>query len=153
MARLSPWLSNQSMCLRPVPLLTETLQDEQRGEDGKMKNLLSVLMMISTYALLMEMWKIRETEVAPCRSRQKWLIQSLATGLRSKARPQQSYLDLFLVHGVEPGVARLKVTELFSPPRPTALSRAIPGFSAFVPGSIFDLRYDWDGLQIGFPAC
>ena len=45
---------------------------------------------------------------------------------------------------------RLKVTELFSPPRPTALPRAIPDFSAFAPGSIFDLRYDRDGLALDF---
>ena len=54
MARLSPWLSNQSMCLWPVPVLTETLKEEQREEEGKRKNLLSILMMISTYALLVE---------------------------------------------------------------------------------------------------
>ena len=59
-------------------------------------------------------------------------------------------LDLFLVHGVESGVARLKVSELFSPPRPTVLPRAIPDFSAFAPGSIFDLRCDRDGLALAF---
>ena len=64
MARLSPWLSNQSMCLRPVPLLTETLKEEQREEEWKMKNLLPILMMISTYALFMETWKITETSHA-----------------------------------------------------------------------------------------
>ena len=42
MARLSPWLSNQSMCLWPVPVLTETLKEEQREEEGKRKNLLSI---------------------------------------------------------------------------------------------------------------
>ena len=47
-------------------------------------------------------------------------------------------------------MARLKVTELFSPPRPTVLPRAIPDFSAFAPGSIFDLRYDRDGLALDF---
>ena len=44
-------------------------------------------------------------------------------------------LDLFLVHGVEPGLARLKVAELFSPPRVTALLGSIPDFSALAPGS------------------
>ena len=126
-ARLSPWLSNHSTCLRPVPLLSETLKEEQREEEGKMKDLLSILMMISTYALLMETWKITEAEMKPCKSRQKWLMQ--------KTR-----------HGVEPGLARLKVTELFTPLRATAPPRAIPAFSAFAPGSIFDLRYDRDGL-------
>ena len=29
-------------------------------------------------------------------------------------------VDLFIIHGVDPGLARLKVTELFSPPRVTA---------------------------------
>ena len=41
MARLSP--GNQSMCLRRVPLLTETPKEEQREEEGKMKDLLSIL--------------------------------------------------------------------------------------------------------------
>ena len=47
-------------------------------------------------------------------------------------------------------MARLKVTELFSPPRPRVLPRAIPDFSAFSPGSIFDLRHDRDGLALDF---
>ena len=82
-ARLSPLLSNQSMCRRPVPLLTETLK-EQHEEEEEVKGLFLMLMMISTHALLMETemgtCKTVETEVEPCRSRQKWLMQSLATG-------------------------------------------------------------------------
>ena len=57
-------------------------------------------------------------------------------------------LGLFLVHGVEPGVARLKVAELFS--HPQRLPRTIPDFSAFAPGSIFDLRHDRGGLALEF---
>ena len=42
------------------------------------------------------------------------------------------------------------MTELFSPPRATTLPGAIPDFSAFAPGSTFDLRYDRDGLAGDF---
>ena len=70
-ARLSPSLSNQSMCLRPIPLLRQTLKEELREEEERMKYLLSILMVISTYALLletkMESWKTTETEMEQCK--------------------------------------------------------------------------------------
>jgi hypothetical protein len=61
-------------------------------------------------------------------------------------------LDLFLVHGVDPGIARLKVSELFSPPRVAEQLRVLPDFASFEPGSTFDLRADrngrcWDFLR------
>ena len=89
----------------------------------------------------------------PCRSRQKWLMQSSATWPQEQGAAATELQDLFLVHGVESDVARLKVTELFSPPRPTALPRAIPDFSAFAPGSIFDFRKGSGWSGIGFLAC
>ena len=54
-------------------------------------------------------------------------------------------LDLFLVHGMDPGIARLKVSELFSPPRVTEQLRILPDFAFFEPGSTYDLRADKDG--------
>jgi hypothetical protein len=54
-------------------------------------------------------------------------------------------LDLFLVHGMDPGIARLKVSELFSPPRVTEQLRTMPDFASFEPGSTFDLRADKNG--------
>jgi hypothetical protein len=46
---------------------------------------------------------------------------------------------------MDPGIARLKVTELFSPPRVTEQLRSLPNFAFFEPGSTYDLRADKDG--------
>ena len=54
-------------------------------------------------------------------------------------------LDLFLVHSMDPGLARLRVSELFSPPRVTEQLWAMPNFASFEPGSTFDLRADKNG--------
>ena len=128
MARLSPWLSNQSMWLRPVPFLTETLKEEQREEEGKMKNLLSILMVISTYALLMENVEDHGDGDGAMQVETEVVDSVFSNWPQEQGAVATELLDLFLVHGVEPGVARLKVTELFSPPRPTVLPRAIPDF-------------------------
>ena len=59
-------------------------------------------------------------------------------------------LDAFLIHGAEPGMARAKVAELFSPPRVTAALGVLPGFAALAPGSTFDLRADSQGRSWDF---
>ena len=72
------------MWLRPVPFLTETLKEEQREEEGKMKNLLGDQHVRTAHGDVEDhgdgdgAMQV-ETEVVD------------STGLRSKARPQQSY--------------------------------------------------------------
>ena len=139
------------MCLWTVPVLTKTLEEEQREEEEKRKNLLSILMMISTYALLMEMYVEDHGDAGGVMQVETEVVDAVFSNWpQEQGAAATELLDLFLVHGVELGVARLKVTELFSPPRPTALPRAVPDFSAFAPGSIFDLRCDRGGLALDF---
>ena len=91
MAWLSPWLSNQYMCLRPVPLLTEMLKEEHRGEEEKVKYLLSIPVStalgdgdgdVEDHGDVDRAMQV-ETEVGDAVF-SKWL-------LRSRARKQQSY--------------------------------------------------------------
>ena len=93
MARLSPWQCNLSMCLRPVTADKDAEEGAARGGGGEDEEL-AFDPDDDPYALLMETemetWKTMEKELQPCRSRQKWLMQSSATGLRSKARQQHS---------------------------------------------------------------
>ena len=65
-------------------------------------------------------------------------------------REATELLDAFLMHGVEPGLARLRVAELFSPPRVTAALGALPSFADLAPGSTFDLRIDCHGKSWDF---
>jgi len=59
-------------------------------------------------------------------------------------------LNLFLIHGTEPSIARLKVTDFFSPPRVTEQLGALPDLTALAPGSTFDLRAEKDGRSWDF---
>ena len=48
---------------------------------------------------------------------------------QAQGRQATALLNMFLVHGADPGLARLRVTELFSPPRVTALLSSLPHVS------------------------
>ena len=69
---------------------------------------------------------------------------------RERGELAMKLLDVFLIHGADPGLARLKVSELFSPPRVTALLGTVPDLSALAPGSTFDLRMDRNGKSWDF---
>ncbi len=75
------------------------------------------------------------------------MIQSWTLALRLEAT---NMLDLFLIHGAEPNLARLNVAELFSPARITAMLGSLPNFAALAPGSTFDLRAEHAGRGWGF---
>ena len=57
--------------------------------------------------------------------------------------------ELFLLHGVSPSLAHVKVTELFSPPRVTKELRMMPHLGLDC-GTTFDLEKDEHGVQWDF---
>ena len=65
------------------------------------------------------------------------------------AREATSLYELFLTSGADPGVAKLKVTELYSPPRSASAVGRLP-IMTLRAGSTFDLRMDRDGRSWNF---
>ena len=66
------------------------------------------------------------------------------------AKEATSIYELLLVAGADPGVAKLKVCELFSVPRVTQQLERLPRLSLLAPGSTFDLREDREGRRWNF---
>ena len=65
------------------------------------------------------------------------------------AREATQLYELLLAYGAAPGDARHKVTELYSPPRVTAMVGRLPRLG-LLPGSTFDLRVGADGRTWDF---
>jgi hypothetical protein len=70
--------------------------------------------------------------------------------LSEETRDEASKMyDMFLINGVSPGCARVKVTELFSPPRITKELRRLPILN-LIAGNSYDLQVDRNGQSWNF---
>ena len=80
------------------------------------------------------------------------MIDGMFKGLpESLAKEATHIYELLLVTGVEPSTAKLKVAELYSPPRVTHEMQFLPVMSTFAPGSTFDLAVGEKGNSYDFP--